>query len=253
METVSLYRKDYEVDVSHVDFSQRLKLSSLFIYFQDLAVLHAENLGIGMKSMLEKHNAIWVLARMRVDINRYPVWGEKITIETWPHKPNKIEFMRDFLVKDYEGNILVRAVSTWVVIDVDSRSLKKADSVFDDSILFIEDRAIDCKLGKLKAKGNLELVYKRKVGYSDIDVNEHLNNAKYVDFIMDSFSLKEHKKYDIKSIEINYSNEALPGDTITIYKDLSKIDSNLIYMEGINEEDNKLIFKSQIRIEHKDN
>lgn len=89
METVSLYRKDYEVDVSHVDFSQRLKLSSLFIYFQDLAVLHAENLGIGMKSMLEKHNAIWVLARMRVDINRYPVWGEKITIETWPHKPTK--------------------------------------------------------------------------------------------------------------------------------------------------------------------
>ena len=89
------------------------------------------------------------------------------------------------------------------------------------------------------------------MGYSDIDVNKHLNNSKYVDFIMDCFSLKDHEKYNIKSIEVNYSKEALPGDSIAIYKDISEAYSNLIYIEGVNEKDNKLTFKTQLEIEAK--
>lgn len=73
--------------------------------------------------------------------------------------------------------------------------------------------------------------------YRDIDINKHLNNTKYLDFIMDSFSLEEHRKLKVKSIEISYSNEALLGDTIAIYKDVSEINSNILYMEGINERD----------------
>lgn len=155
MEPVSLYSKNYQVEVDHVDFSGSLKLSSLFTYFQDIAGIHAENLGMGMETLYEKHNALWVLARIRVDIVRYPLWNEEITIDTWPQEPGKIKFTRDFLVKDGQWNILDKAVSTWVIIDV----------------------------------------------------NRHLNNSKYVDFIMDCFSLNDHEKHSIRSIEINYSLE----------------------------------------------
>ncbi len=72
------------------------------------------------------------------------------------------------------------------------------------------------------------MTYDRTVGYSDVDVNEHLNNSRYVDFIMDCFTLEEHKKHSIKSIEVNYSNEALPGDTITLYKEIFETDLNSI-------------------------
>ena len=92
------------------------------------------------------------------------------------------------------------------------------------------------------------MVYRRTVGYSDIDANRHLNNSKYVDFIMDCFSLNDHEKYSITSIEVNYSKEALPGDSITIYKDMSQSHSNLIYIEGLNEKDNNLTFKTQLQI-----
>lgn len=251
MEPISSYRKNYKIEVDHVDFNGRLKLSSLFTYFQDIAGLHAENLGMGMETLYEKHNALWVLARIRVDIVRYPLWNEEITIDTWPQEPNKIEFTRDFLVKDRQGNILAKAVSTWVIIDVNTRRLKKTKSVYIGYPPIKKERAINCKLGNLKPKGLLEMVYKRTVGYSDIDVNKHLNNSKYVDFIMDCFSLKDHEKYSIKSIEVNYSKEALPGDTIAIYKDMFEAYSNLIYIEGVNEKDNKLTFKTQLEIEAK--
>lgn len=251
MKPVSLYSKDYKVDVNHVDFNGSLKLSSLFAYFQDIAGLHAENLGMGMKTLYEEHGVLWVLARIRVDIVRYPLWKEEITIETWPQEPNKIEFARDFLVKDAKGNILAKAVSTWVIIDVITRRLRKTKSIYTGYPPTLKERAIDCRMGSLKPEGQLELVYERTVRYSDIDVNEHLNNSKYVDFIMDSFNLEVHKQYRTKSIEVNYSNEALPGDIIAIYKDKSQLNSNIIYMEGINKKDNKLIFKTQIEIEEK--
>ena len=251
MEPVSLYSKDYNVEVNHVDFNGILKLSSLFTYFQDIAGLHAENLGMGMKTLYKNHGVLWVLARIRVDIVRYPMWNEKITIETWPQEPNKIEFMRDFLVKDTQGNILAKAVSTWVIIDEETRRIKKTQSIYTEYPLTVKERAICCKLGNLKPEGQLELVYKRKVMYSDIDINGHLNNSKYVDFIMDSFNFDDHKKYRIKSIEVNYSNEALPGDIINIYRDISELDSKTVYMEGNDEKGKKLIFKAQIKIEEK--
>ncbi len=251
MEPVSLYKKDYKVEINHVDFNGDLKLSSLFTYFQNIAGLHSENLGMGRKTLSEQYGVIWVLVRMRVDIIKYPRWKDTITIETWPQKPDRIGFDRDFLVKDNEGNILIKGVSTWVVIDFETRKLMKSKSIYTGYPTIIEKRAIDCKLGNLKSKGKLEMVYKRTVRYSDIDINKHLNNAKYMDFIMDSFSLEEHKDFDIKSIEISYSNEALPDSTVTIYKDVSEIHSNIIYMEGINEKDDKLIFKARMEIEKK--
>lgn len=251
MEPVSSYSKNYKVEVDHVDFNGSLKLSSLFTYFQDIAGLHSENLNMGMETLYENHNVLWVLARIRVDIIRYPLLNEEIIIDTWPQEPDRVGFARDFLVRDIQGNILAKAVSTWVIIDVNTRRLKKTKSVYTGYPPTVKERAIDCKLGNLKPRGPLEMVYKRTVRYSDIDVNKHLNNSKYVDFIMDCFSLKDHEKYSIKSIEVNYSKEALPGDSIIIYKDISEVNSNLIYIEGINEKDNKLTFKTQLELEAK--
>ena len=250
MKPTPLYKKDYKVNLNHVDFKGNMKLSSLFTYFQDIADLHSENLKMGRKVLYEQYGVIWVLVRMRVDIIKYPKWKDIITVETWPQEPGRIGFDRDFLIKDSEGNILVKSVSTWVVIDIESRKLRKTKSVFTGYPPVIEERAIDCKLGNLKAKGELEMAYKRTVRYSDIDVNGHLNNAKYLDFIMDSFTLEEHKGFDVKSIEMSYSNEALPGDTINIYSISWQGFIAIAYMEGIDERDN-LIFKSQIEIEKK--
>lgn len=245
MEPVPLFAKKYRVDVRDIDFTGRMKLSSMFLYFQDIAGEHAENLGMG-RAMMETNGALWVLARARVDIIRYPLWKEEITIETWPQEPNRLEFMRDFFIKDSKGEILVKAVSTWVIIDEKTRKIRKTESIFHGYPPTIKERALDCKLGRLKPNGKMDKVYTREVRYSDIDLNEHLNNAKYIDFIMDAFTIMEHKKYFVKSIEIDYSNEALPGDTISLYRDMSLIDEDIIYMEGINEVNGVLNFKAKI-------
>lgn len=244
----AIYKKQYTVQVSDIDFKQRLKLSSLFGYCQDMATEHATKLGVGRSVTQEKYGVIWVLIRAKVDIVRFPKFKEKITIETWPEQPNKIEFDRNFIVYDSDNNIIAKAVTTWVIIDFTTRKLKRSSLIEANFPSAEREKVIECELGKIKSKGNLELAYKKTVGYSDIDINEHLNNAKYVDYIMDCFSIEKHKNYSVKSIEVDYIHEALPGETIMIHCDYTDVHEGIVYIEGINEETNKTVFKSQIEI-----
>lgn len=248
MEAVTVFKKNYHVDLGEVDFMERLRLSTLFVYFQDVASLASINLGFGIHTLEQKYGVAWILMRIRVDIIRNPVLDEEITIETWPLEPKKLEFSRDYLVRDQEGNIIVRAVSSWVIMDIEERKLKRTDTIGFTYPEIITERAIVCKLGKLKHSGELDISYKKVIGYSDIDFNGHLNNSRYVDYIMDCFDLEEHKKYSVQSIEVDFMNEALPGDNIVLYKDTSALNANQVYIEGVNEKDQRIVFKAQSKI-----
>lgn len=244
----AIYKKQFTIQGSDVDFRQQLKLSSLFIYLQDMATEHATKLGVGRNVTQDEYGVVWVLIRARVDVIRYPKIRENITIETWPNQPGKLEFERNFFMYDDENNIIAKAMSSWVLIDFNTRKLKRSSLIESNFPPSGRENAIDCQLGKFKSKGNLNIEYKKTVGYSDIDINEHLNNAKYIDYIMDCFSLEKHKKYIVKSIEIDYVHEALPGETIVLKSDLTDVEQNVIYIEGINEGTGKTSFKSQIQI-----
>ncbi len=248
MESTTLFKKNYHIDLRDVDLNKSLKLSSLFSFFQDIASLAAENLGYGINELGEKFGVAWILMRLRVDILRHPRLDEEITIETWPQVPKKLEFERDYIVRDRNGNIIIRAVSAWVIMDIHERKLKRTDVINIQYPSIMEERAIECKLGKIKDFGYLQNAYKKVIGYSDIDFNGHLNNSKYVDYIMDCFTVEEHQKYHVTSIEVNFKNEALPGDIIHLFKDTSNIQSNQIYIEGKKEETEKLVFKAQVTI-----
>jgi acyl-ACP thioesterase len=114
------------------------------------------------------------------------------------------------------------------------------------------DRAIAYQFGRMTDFGHLETAYKKVVGYSDVDVNGHLNNSKYVDFAMDCFPLDNYNRYDIKAIDIQYLNETLPGETIVLKKDISAANKAMIYIEGSDEEDVKTYFRAKVEIAQKE-
>lgn len=249
MEKVSVYKQAYHIMAGDVDFTKRLKPSSAFNYFQEIAGLHADNLGIGFNTIEKNFSVAWVLIKMKVEFIRYPVWEEDVTIETWPQIPKKYEFYRDYIVKDNSGNVIIKAISTWVILDVNTRAIIKSDRIATEYPPINEKRALDYNLGKIRPTGEKILVYKKLIGCSDIDMNGHINNSKYIDYIIDCFNLEMLSKYRAKSIHINYQNEACPGDMITLYKYVNNYESTgIVYVEGINEKENKDIFKSKIEI-----
>ncbi|WP_106495777.1 acyl-[acyl-carrier-protein] thioesterase [Lentibacillus sp. Marseille-P4043] len=244
----SVFKRKYHIDLRDVDFTKSLKLSTLFSYFQDIASLASEEIGFGIEKLEKEFGVAWVLTRIRVNIIRNPIWDEEITIETWPLEPGKADFDRDYLVKDENGNIIIKAVSKWVIMDLHERKIKRSKTIGIRYPENITERAIEGKLEKLKDFGTLEEVYNKVIGYSDIDFNGHLNNSKYVDYIMDCFPIDDHKSHAIHTIDLSFNHEALPGDSITLYKDISKLDENFIYIEGVNQTNDHVAFKSLVNI-----
>lgn len=243
---IEKYSRKYQVTTNDVDFTKKMKLSAALNYFQEVSELHTEELGIGFNTLEKELGIAWVLARIKIDMVKYPLWNDEIIVETWHQIPKKYEFERDYYIRDLDGNILVKASSLWVIVDIKTRRLMKSEIIKIEYPSIFEERATDFRFSKIRPAGNAEKVYDRVIGCSDIDMNYHVNNSKYLDFIFDCFDMEVLKNYYAKSAEIHYINETFTGDIITMYKYTDEVKSGKIYVEGTNAKKGVRVFISQI-------
>jgi len=246
--TEAVYKNTYTIGFSDVDFLKCLRCSKLFEYFQDTAGEAAERLGAGVGTLAGEYSVAWVLTRIRVEFTRIPVLNERITVATWPHPPGKLEFRRDFRVWDESGDVIIGAASTWVIIDTNTRELKRSDYIRMEYPDFIAEHALDSQPGKLRPSGKPEPVFRKVGGYSDVDFNGHINNSRYIDYIMDCFPVESHRQYMLKAIEVNYIKEVFPGDTLLLCREIPDDGDGTVYIEGLNEKDGKPCFKARLWI-----
>ena len=162
MRPVSVFKKNYHVELRDIDLTKKLKLSALFNYLQNISSLHVENLGIGIEAIEKQCGVTWILMRAKAEIARYPSWNEDITIETWHQKPKRFLFERDFIVRDATGDVIIRVVSIWIIIDIKTRQLKKSESIDVQYTPFFEERAMtNFRLGKIKPFAHTKIAYKK--------------------------------------------------------------------------------------------
>ena len=248
MEPAAKLSKHFWVAVGDVGFARKMKLSAIVNYFISMSGRHTHDRGIGIHAIDQQHGIFWAITRMRVDVLRYPVLDEEICIETWPQPPRKFEFHRDYLMKDAQGNVIARAVSIWVTLDTRTRGLKPTSLLEADYPETDPQRAIDCSLGKIRLPAELELTYRREIGCSDIDMHEHLNSARYISLITDCFTIEQHRRYQVTSLQINFLGEVFPGDTVALYKRDDVAQSGKAFVRGVNEKDSSTAFTSELDI-----
>ena len=235
--TIERYLTDTDAD-----FARRQKLSSMFCQFQDIAGMHAANLGASVARLHEELNLAWVLMRVRVEVDRYPVLGQEVIIETWPQAPRAL-YERDYRIRDKgTGEVVVRAASTWIIMDLRTREIKRDKFLDYFGLEMDKERAVEGGVGRLKPVACEELVFEKLMGFSDIDYNEHVNNAVYVEFIMDCFSIEEHRAREIKAIEMHYINEINAGDVLQIRR--KTLEDGREYLDGVRKGDGVSVINS---------
>ena len=242
-EAIPLYTIRRFITDTDADIARRQKLSSMFGMFQDIAALHAANLGAAVDWLDKKLNLAWILMRVRVEIDKYPVYTQDVTVETWPQEPRAL-YERDYVIRDMDGNALVRASSTWVIMNLSTREIKRDKFLDYCGIEIKKDRSLERGLSRLKSLQKTKPVYAKEVKFSDVDYNVHVNNAKYVDFIMDCFSFEEHRTRDIKAIEVHYINEVGPGEIMKFRR--KKINEQTEYLEGVRKADGAYVFNALV-------
>ena len=216
------YKKSYVISSFEVDAQSRLRLHSLFNLFQDIADEHAEKIGVGY-TFCKQNGVGWVGGAYRLKINRLPTWGESVTLETWPSASTAASGIRDFRLTDKNGQDLVLATSQWVLVDTNRmRPIPVAKHLPHYEV--IDEHTVPPDFIKIPAPEGQAEVKPFTIHADDIDLNDHVNNALYPTWALDSFSDEYLKTHQITDIQIDFKRPAKYGYKIalqTIIKDLS--------------------------------
>lgn len=234
---------DFKITSADTDMEARLRPGALFSFLAHAAYLSADNLGFGYKH-LKEHNLFWVLSRLEVHIKRPLIWNETIEVETWPKDIDGLLYIRDFLVRDKEGEIVARAGSSWLAIDSVTKRPKRKDSFDSDIFVYHKDK---CGLKdppkKLRETSGGD-VFKLNSTYFDLDLNKHVTSSRYIDWMMDTFSLDFHREHYPKLLSINFVKETLPGSEIKMRREKGSEDE--YRFEGENTGLGKISFRGTI-------
>ena len=219
-----MYRTmNFNVRERDVNLKDEIRPATVLDYFQDVAGIHATELGVGFEPMIEK-KLFWVILYVTFEAQgKIPTFGEIIKINTWPKLQSKIEFEREYEIRDQKDNLLIKGISNWCVINSETRRLERADKVtFSGEYYQNSNYTEKCKRRLNLTPTEIIADYNYKVHMTDLDHNLHLNNARYLDVIYNMFP--ENGKKSLKKCEIAYISEARLNDIINVkyFKDGNK-------------------------------
>ncbi len=208
-----IFRKNYTVSGSHVDRYGRLKPSALLFFAQETAGMHCTQLALDWETLAAR-NLFWAVIRHRVQILRLPQAGETITVETWPMPTTRSAFPRATAAYDAQGNEVFRAVSLWVLMDTTSRAMVLPGKSGVD----LTGTLRGCELAAPSSivPRAMEHTVTRRVGYTELDRNGHMNNTRYMDWVDDLLPSAFHGQHPVKEFTLCYLSEATEGQQIDL-------------------------------------
>lgn len=242
--------EDYQIDLSKkkctdrfilpfydCDYLKRIKISTLLKVIAQIAGKDYTDRGLGHEFLWER-GYVFLLSRISMHIDEYAIEPEELIVSTWEYGKKGAMFLRGSTV-EHDGKIITDCESAWIVVNPQSRKIIRPSqfpwlmpqyeygglkSLLVDKILHSEET----KIGE------------HKVEFSDLDQNGHVYNATYADIALNAVSPQQYEK-NVENFRINFVNEAVLGDLITIYS--SEKDNKYMITGRIND---KICFEIEI-------
>lgn len=194
----------------------RLTLPSMCNYLQESASAHAGELGFSKHDLdTGGRNISWALSRLVVKMACYPSWNDTVSVITFPRGGRRIVAWRDFLLKASDGSVIGLASSEWMTVDLAARKI----TPIPNGVLDCRVPGMEPVLGsepfspRLKYPGretSAPLTFTAQ--HSHIDMNGHVNNVHYIEWLLEPFS----GDANLSEMEISFRNEVMAGDTVMV-------------------------------------
>jgi medium-chain acyl-[acyl-carrier-protein] hydrolase len=240
-----IWSENYKIASYLVNLRGQAGLYAVLNLIQDVGWLHAMQLKI---SLGKKQG--WVFTRQKLVMTEWPAWNQTVSIRTWLRFPDQ----GPFLLRDYELFLENRKIgectSTFTVMDMQTRKLVLMDwSQFPK--VWREDGSLAHIPGKIAFSSEVEDLAQFQVRNSDLDMNNHVNNTKYSQWILDAIPLDILRAgVNLEEYEVNFLAESKSGDTVTVQRtksDLSEGASSIRQFQGIRTTDGKPVFAARLR------
>ncbi|MEM9665419.1 MAG: acyl-ACP thioesterase domain-containing protein [Bacteroidota bacterium] len=204
----------YTVRAYETDPSGEASVLTLCNYLQETAGSHAEALGVVYDPEGDPPYA-WVLSRLTVRVRRSPRWRERVHLETWPAAHDgRLYADRAFLLRDDDGHPLLHGLSAWLVFDLARRRPVRLPA--EIRALQFPDRALPVALpeDKLPLPEAPTHTASFEVRYSDLDVNRHTNNVRYLAWAIETLPKDLHTSHRLTEATLDFRAETVQGDRV---------------------------------------
>ena len=223
------------------DANRVVRPTQILVFMQEASNHHIKALGTDLDKLRDEQGLAFILSKIRLALYKPLYAFEEITVETWTVESRGFSFNRFFrIIRGDE--VIAAADTTWALISLNNGELCRVDA-FD--FKFEHDAPMDIGLpARFRVPKNefLDYIGERKIVYSDLDYNMHMNNTKYADMLCDFMPYDVIPK--IKGISLSYLHEAAFGDNIKIF---SAHDSEKFDFRTVNE-DGKVCLEAQVLI-----
>lgn len=210
------YRETFHIGSFDTDLNGKAKLTSICNYFQEIAGKHIEVIHQGIND-LKANNMAWVLSRLKVQIFETPNWKDKISIETWSVGTDGLFGNREFKIYNSKDQVIGQALSSWLVINTNTKRLVRPQDIIAKMPVNTKDPIYAHTLTKLPQIKDPRYIEDLHIHYSDLDIYQHVNNVKYIKWVIDSCLPEILTNQKIKELEINYLHEVKLDETLEVF------------------------------------
>ncbi len=207
------YQMKMKIPFDMADMNGHIKLPDVILLSLQVSGMQSIELGVSDKTILEDYNLVWIITDYDIEVVRLPRFAEEITIETEALSYNRLFCYRRFTIYDEAGQDLIHMMATFVLMDRDSRKVHAVEP----EIVAPYQSDFDKKLIRGPKYESLEEPFSKDyhVRFYDLDMNGHVNNSKYLDWIFEVMGADFLTQYIPKKINLKYVKEVRPGGVIT--------------------------------------
>ena len=217
------YQMKMKIPFDMADMNGHIKLPDVILLSLQVSGMQSIELGVSDKTILEDYNLVWIITDYDIEVVRLPRFAEEITIETEALSYNRLFCYRRFTIYDESGQELIHMMVTFVLMDRDSRKVHAVEP----EIVAPYQSEFDKKLirGPKYESLNEPISKDYHVRFYDLDMNGHVNNSKYLDWIFEVMGADFLTQYIPKKINLKYVKEVRPGGVITSAVERSGLES----------------------------
>lgn len=204
-----MYSMNRRVTYSEVGPDYKTDMAQVINYFQDCSCFQSDSLGVGPEA-LDRNGRVWVLNGWQIVADRYPAYGEQVTVGTWPYGFKGLLGLRNFVVDDGEGRRIIRANSIWAMIDMETGRPVRLEEKDILAYTIEEKEPMDYAGRKIPVSGAFESLDGVLVARDCLDTNHHMNNGRYVAIAMEYLP----ENFEIRQIRVEYKHPAFHKDIL---------------------------------------
>lgn len=202
-----------EIDICDVDYMGDYQLPSLFSCLSKLATKNAIQLGYYKEDMYPQYG--WVVAKQSLHLHQPIHYQDTIELSTIIGEGRFVTFPRYYYIKK-EDQIIGYCSSIWTLIDIQKRRLISPQKV---GIIVPQIKHLYHLDEPQSIIIDVDMHYHstRQVLYSDVDINQHMNNTRYLQWAFDIIDFNIYQTHFISDLNILYKQEIKPLQHIDLY------------------------------------